>query len=142
MSGELEARDIVKTFNARREGRKRTIHAVNHVTVSVAPGEIVGLVGESGSGKTTLSRVMIGIERETSGVVLYDGIPVTSPAEWRALRRHVQYVFQDPFTALCPTMRIGDALAEPLIIHKIGARAERSERVARIAQNRRWRPGR
>lgn len=134
MSGVLEARDIRKTFSVRREGQTRVLKAVNHVSVAVQPGEILGLVGESGCGKTTLSRIMIGIEQASAGEVLYDGKPVESRADWRALRRSVQYVFQDPFTALCPTMRIGEALAEPLIIHRIGTRDERAGRVARMLE--------
>jgi len=127
----VEARDIVKTFTVHRNGR-HTVTAVKGVTLHVAPGETVGLVGESGSGKTTLARILIGIESATSGEVLYDGRPITSARDWRELRRHVQYVFQDPFTALCPTMRIGDALAEPLAIHRICPPSERRQRVTRM----------
>jgi ABC-type glutathione transport system ATPase component len=134
MTGALEARDIVKTFSVRRDGRTQAIRAVDHVSLRVEPGEIVGLVGESGSGKTTIARILIGIEEATSGGVSYDGRPLTSRADWRALRREVQYVFQDPFTALCPTMRIGAALAEPLIIHRIGTKSERAGRVTRMLE--------
>jgi peptide/nickel transport system ATP-binding protein len=133
-AGVLEARNIVKTFSVRREGRTREVRAVNDVSVAVAPGEIVGLVGESGCGKTTLSRIMIGIEQPTQGEVRYGGNPVASRADWRALRRSVQYVFQDPFTALCPTMRIGKALAEPLAIHGLCAPSERDGKVARMLE--------
>jgi ABC-type glutathione transport system ATPase component len=129
----IEARDIVKTFTVYRAGR-RTVTAVKRVSVSVAQGEIVGLVGESGSGKTTLARILIGIETATSGAVLYGGKPIESTADWRELRRHVQYVFQDPFTALCPTMRIGDALAEPLAIHRMCPAHERRARVAKMLE--------
>lgn len=132
MSGELAVTNIVKTFSVRRGGTTRDVRAVNDVSLTVAPGEIVGLVGESGCGKTTLSRIMIGIETPTSGTVAYDGRSIESRSDWRQLRRHVQYVFQDPFTALCPTMRIGDALAEPLAIHKICPPAERKDRVVRM----------
>jgi ABC-type glutathione transport system ATPase component len=130
----LEARDIVKTFTVHRDGGARAVTAVKHVSLAVAPGEIVGLVGESGSGKTTISRILIGIEQPTSGEVAYGGQQVSTRGEWRALRRQVQYVFQDPFTALCPTMRIGDALAEPLAIHHICPKSERKERVARMLE--------
>lgn len=135
MSGEvLEARNVVKSFMIRREGRPYELRAVKDVSLSVAPGEIVGLVGESGSGKTTVSRIMIGIDQASSGEVLYGGRRIESRADWRALRRSVQYVFQDPFTALCPTMRIGQALAEPLAIHRICSASERPERVARMLE--------
>jgi ABC-type glutathione transport system ATPase component len=132
--GVLEARNIVKTFRVRREGRTSELRAVNDVSVSVARGEIVGLVGESGCGKTTLSRIMIGIEQASQGEVRYDGQLVASQADWRALRRSVQYVFQDPFTALCPTMRIGHALAEPLVIHRLCPASERAGRVERMLE--------
>lgn len=130
----LEARDITKSFAIRRAGKPQALVAVDHVGLAVAPGEIVGLVGESGSGKTTLSRIMIGIETASSGAVLYNGIAVEGQEGWRALRRDVQYVFQDPLTALCPTMRIGVALAEPLIIHNICPRSERSDRVKQMLE--------
>lgn len=132
MSGELAVTNIVKTFTVRRGGKARDLRAVNDVSLTVRPGEIVGLVGESGCGKTTLSRIIIGIETPSSGAVTYDGKPIQTRSDWRQLRRHVQYVFQDPFTALCPTMRIGDALAEPLAIHNICPRAERKAHVERM----------
>ena len=130
----LEARDIVKTFTTRREGRTRTLNAVSHVSLSVQPGEIVGLVGESGSGKTTVARILIGIEEATSGQVVYGGRPVATRADWRALRREVQYVFQNPLTSLCPTMRVGEALSEPLAIHRVCPRPVRRERVVRTLE--------
>ncbi len=129
----LEARDVVKTFTI-RGGRTRLLNAVNHVSLAVGPGEIVGLVGESGSGKTTVARILIGIEQPTSGKVFYRGREVVSRADWRALRREVQYVFQNPLTSLCPTMRIGDALNEPLAIHNVCPRPARRERVARMLE--------
>jgi len=130
MTAILEGRNIVKTFTTRRGGHSQEIRAVGDVSVAVDRGEIVGLVGESGCGKTTVSRVLIGIEEATSGEVQHDGKPVRSKSDWKALRRDVQYVFQDPYTSLCPTMRIGEALAEPLIVHRLGDRRERAARVA------------
>jgi ABC-type glutathione transport system ATPase component len=130
----LEARDIVKTSKIQGEGRTRALNAVNHVSLSVGPGEIVDLVGESGSGKTTIARILIGIERPTSGEVAYRGRPLATRADWRALRREVQYVFQNPLTSLCPTMRVGNALSEPLAIHRACPKPERRERVARMLE--------
>lgn len=124
----IEARAISKTFGPRGGGQ--ALHALKGVSTALYPGETLGLVGESGSGKTTLARIMIGIEEPTSGDVCFQGVRVQRRADWRALRREVQYVFQDPFSALCPTMRIGDALAEPLAIHALCRAAERPERVA------------
>jgi oligopeptide/dipeptide ABC transporter ATP-binding protein len=130
----LEAAGIVKRFATRRGGQRQAIQAVNDVSLAVQRGETVGLVGESGCGKTTLSRILIGIETATAGSVRLDGRLVETRADWRALRRRVQYVFQDPYTSLCPTMRVGKALLEPLTIHGIGARAERQDRVQRTLE--------
>lgn len=126
----LEGRDVRKVFQTRRGGYRHEQIAVNTVSIHVAEGETVGLVGESGSGKTTLARILIGIEEATSGEVLLDGASVTTAKDWRALRHEVQYVFQDPFSSLCPTMRIGDALAEPLLVRRLGDREERKRRAA------------
>ncbi|WP_112322913.1 ABC transporter ATP-binding protein [Oceanibium sediminis] len=128
----FEAIGVNRTFTLRRGGKVSRIRAVQDVSLQLDRGEIVGLVGESGSGKTTLSRIMIGIERADSGEIRYQGRAVEPKKGFAALRREVQYVFQDPYNALCPTMRIGDALAEPLIIHRIAGRAERKQRVERM----------
>ena len=119
---------MVKVFG--RLNGPHSVTALNDVSIDVFPGETVGLVGESGSGKTTISRIMIGIETATQGKVLRDGRLVETRADWKELRRHIQYVFQDPYTALCPTMRVGAALTEPLIVHKKCPPAEYSNRVA------------
>jgi oligopeptide/dipeptide ABC transporter ATP-binding protein len=130
----LEAAGIVKRFETRRGGQRQAIQAVSDVSLAVRRGETLGLVGESGCGKTTLSRILIGIESATAGSVRLDGRAVETLADWRALRRRVQYVFQDPYTSLCPTMRVGKALLEPLTIHGIGARTERQDRVRRTLE--------
>jgi ABC-type glutathione transport system ATPase component len=128
----IEAAMITKTFRGR--GGAQGFRALRGVSAHLADGEILGLVGESGSGKTTLARIMVGIEQATEGEIRFMGQPVQGRTAWRSLRRHVQYVFQDPLTALCPTMRIGAALAEPLIIHGLGTPAERPARVARMLE--------
>ena len=117
----LEGRGLVKAFGA--------LTVLNGVTLRLSDGETVGLVGESGCGKTTVSRILIGIEPPTRGEVRLDGAAVSDAAGWARLRRRVQYVFQDPFTSLCPTMRIGAALREPRDVHRIGTAAERGDRV-------------
>jgi oligopeptide/dipeptide ABC transporter ATP-binding protein len=125
----LDGQNIVKRFRVPRGGRAEAFHAVNGVSLGVDDGEIVGVVGESGCGKTTLARIMIGIEPATTGDVVFEGAPIVTRDDWRRLRRSVQYVFQDPATSLCPTMRIGEALAEPLLVHGIGTHAERAAKV-------------
>jgi ABC-type glutathione transport system ATPase component len=135
MNNILEAKSVTKVFLHRQNGVRREIRAVSGVSMSIRPGEIVGLVGESGSGKTTLARMLIGIEKPSSGEIQFEGVPIQAPAQWKDLRCHVQYVFQDPFTSLCPTMRIGDALREPLTIHNICPRSERDARVSEMLEN-------
>ncbi|MDE0782490.1 MAG: ATP-binding cassette domain-containing protein [Planktomarina sp.] len=126
----LSAENVVKVFGV--PNSPHAITALSDVSIDVFSGETVGLVGESGSGKTTISRIMMGIETATKGVVLRDGRRVETKADWKELRRNIQYVFQDPYTALCPTMRVGAALAEPLIVHKKCPRSECSDRVAEM----------
>ncbi|MGY6249838.1 ABC transporter ATP-binding protein [Bosea thiooxidans] len=112
-----------------------SVQAVDQVSFEIAPGEVLGLVGESGSGKTTIGQSLLRLTEPTAGQVTFDGIDVTRAKgeALRRLRRRMQIVFQDPFASLDPRMRIGDAIAEPLEIHKIGAnRAERTERVREL----------
>jgi len=128
----LATTQIVKQFGGRRQSAR--VHAVNGVTLSVGPGEIVGLVGESGCGKSTLSRVLVGIEKATSGSVMLDGEPMHDERDWHRLRGRVQYVFQDPYGALCPTMTIGETMMDALAINGLGNRAERRERATQMLE--------
>jgi peptide/nickel transport system ATP-binding protein len=93
---------------------------VDDVSLSLARGETLGLVGESGSGKSTIARMALGLVEPSSGSVLFDGAPVwgTSARALKAMRRRMQPVFQDPFAALNPRMRVAAILAEPFLIHK------------------------
>ncbi|MGH9067236.1 MAG: ABC transporter ATP-binding protein [Acidimicrobiales bacterium] len=104
----LEARELAKSYGATR--------ALGGVSFEVAAGQTLGVVGESGSGKSTLARLMMALERPTSGQVLYRGEPIGSrrDRDLRDFRRHVQVVFQDPMSSLDPRMRVHDILAEPL----------------------------
>lgn len=90
------------------------------VFLSIERGETLGLVGESGSGKSTLARILLGLIPPTTGTVNFAGIEITTATkeEMRRLRRRMQPVFQDPFAALNPRMRIGEIIAEPLVIHR------------------------
>ena len=126
MTGGLEAVDLAVTYPGRR-GR-RPARAVDHVNLSVAPGEIVALIGESGCGKSTLSRALVGLVRPTSGTVRHDGAELSYVA--RALkqyRRSVQLVLQDPGGALNPRQNVFDAVAEGPRLH--GLRTGLAERV-------------
>src|SRR5712691_1135433 len=111
----------------------RTVHAVSDVSLQVARGETLGLVGESGCGKSTLGRAVLQLRRAVSGRVLFDGQDLTAMQgdTLRQMRRRVQLIFQDPIASLNPRRRIGDIVAEPLIIAGIG-KAERQRRVREV----------
>jgi len=97
-------------------------------------GETLGLVGESGCGKSTLGRTLMRLEEPTAGDVLFEGhnLARASAAELFNLRRDVQMIFQDPYSSLNPRITIGEAVREPLDIHKLGSTEERSARVAEL----------
>jgi len=101
--------------------RRRTgwVRAVDGVSLAVRAGETVGLVGESGCGKTTAGRAIMGLIPKTGGRVVFDGQDITAlPREgMRRVRRHMQYIFQDPYSSLNPVLSVGDIVAEPLRIH-------------------------
>jgi ABC-type glutathione transport system ATPase component len=99
------------------------IAAVEDVSFTLARGEKLGVVGESGSGKTTLGRLALGLLRPDAGRALFDGVDVhrATGAAQRGLRRRMQMIFQDSAGAFDPRLRIGDAVAEPLRVHGIGA---------------------
>ena len=103
-----------------REG-PHTIFAVNGVSFEIAPGEAVGLVGESGCGKTTTARCILGLEKPTSGRVLFNeqDLAALSSSHVRALRRHLQIVFQDANEALNPRFTVRRTLHEPLYLHRL-----------------------
>jgi oligopeptide transport system ATP-binding protein len=115
---------------------KKQINAVNGISFSLYEGETYGLVGESGSGKSTTGRTLLGLTPATAGQVLYRNQDLTklSTAALRNLRRHIQFVFQDPFSSLNPRKRIGAILEEPLIIHKMGNKEQRQQLVFEILE--------
>ena len=132
----LEVRHLVKEFS-RNHGLFRAaspLRAVDDVTFSIEEGETFGLVGESGSGKTTTGRCILRLIEPTSGDVEFRGENVLrfTRSRMRQARREMQIVFQDPYSSLNPRMRVGDIVLEPLIIHRVGIKAERRARVEEL----------
>ena len=106
------------------------VHAVDGVSFSIGRGETLGLVGETGSGKSTVGRILVRLQEPDAGRVAFDGVDLLA-LKGRALRerrRDFQIVFQDPMASLNPRMRVGDIVAEPLLIHRMGDRAGRRRR--------------
>ncbi len=129
----LVADRVTKTFLARRGalGRKVEVTAVTEVDLRLDRGETFGLVGETGSGKTTLGRLVLGLEKATSGEVKLDGASIErfSGSQLKQMRRRVQVVFQDPYESLNPYMTIEEILEEPFRIHGLYSRTETTERI-------------
>jgi oligopeptide transport system ATP-binding protein len=132
----LEVRDLVKDFSRSRGlfAAPTVVRAVDGVSFTIDEGETFGLVGESGSGKTTTGRCVLRLIEPTSGTVRFRGEDVLgfSTSRMRLARRDMQIVFQDPYSSLNPRMRVGNIVEEPLVIHRIGSKAERRARVAEL----------
>jgi len=122
----LEVRGLKVYFQKRQSiiGRKTTIHAVDDVTITIDPGEILSLVGESGSGKSTLARTIVKLNEPTSGQIFYHGQDVFKQTrkETKQLRRRVQMIFQDPYESLNPRSTVFDTIVEPSVIHGLVTR--------------------
>jgi oligopeptide/dipeptide ABC transporter ATP-binding protein len=136
----VELRDLVKHFPIGRGVLVRrelgVVHAVDGISLQIAPGETVGLVGETGSGKSTVARLIMRLLEPTSGRVFYDGKDIThsSRRELRPLRRELQMIFQDPYSSLNPRRPVGAIVAEPLRVQGIGTPADRRQRVRELMQ--------
>ncbi len=133
----LEVRGLRKSFPLRSgllSGRRGEVHAVDGVDLDIEAGETLGLVGESGCGKSTLGRLVLRLIEPTSGSIRFHGVDIANLGrrEMKAMRRRMQVVFQDPYASLNPRMTIGEALEEPFVIHGVGTRGDRRERVAAL----------
>ena len=129
----LSVEDLVKTFAVKRRtavlrGRTHHVSAVDGVSLSIGPAETVGLVGESGCGKSTLAKALLGIHPADSGAIRFDGRDVGlqrgSDLTW--YRGRTQLVFQDPLSSLNPRLTVGEAVREPLLIHRLAKGEEAS----------------
>ncbi len=132
----LAVSELARRFNVRRhDGSRAELRAVDGVSFTIARGEVLGLVGESGSGKTTVGHLILRVLEPSAGSIRFDGVDISrlSTSALRPYRRRMQMVFQDPVSSLNPRMTIGDAIAEPLVIHRIAkSAAERREKVAEL----------
>ncbi len=133
----IEVTGLTKHYPVRAGVIPKTVghvHAVDEVSFTLRKGETLGLVGESGCGKSTVGKTLLRLEKPTKGSVRFNGVDITTMKrrELRALRRHIQIIFQDPFESLNARHTVGKILSEPFVIHRIGTLAERRERVSEL----------
>lgn len=128
------SRDFLVGSRFARGGRRR-LSALDRVSLAVQPGETLGLVGESGCGKSTLARCLVRLLQPASGRLVFDGQDITTLSQraLRPLRPQLQMVFQDPYASLNPRRRVGELIAEPLVVHTPMNAAERRARVLELA---------
>ena len=135
----LQVRGLCKEFPIRSGILNRvhgSVRAVTNVTFDVAAGETLAVVGESGCGKTTTGRCILRLIEPTAGTIEFDGtdLRAVTGAALRAMRRHIQLVFQDPYASLNPRMTIGDTVKEGLIIHQLAEGAAADRRVQSLLE--------
>jgi peptide/nickel transport system ATP-binding protein len=132
----LVAEAIGKSYPVGLFGRGEPFHALRDISLTLGEGEALGLVGESGSGKSTLGRILLGLTAPSSGTVRFRGEAITgrSQASLRPLRRHLQLVFQDPYSSLDPLRRVGGQIADPMRIHGTVPAEKIGERVAALLE--------
>jgi len=125
----LDIRSVTHDFSGRRGmfGRQPAIRAVDDVSFRIEKGDVLGIVGESGSGKTTLSKIMLGLISPTAGEVDLHGRPV-SGLDRKDIARHVQFIFQDPYSSLNPRHKVGELVAQPMALRGLGTASERAKR--------------
>jgi ABC-type oligopeptide transport system ATPase subunit len=133
----LEVIDLTKRFGGRRRPSRagdEGVKAVDGVSFTVRRGETVGLVGESGSGKSTTGYCILRLLDASSGTIRFDGEDITHLAGkgLRELRRRMQVIFQDPLASHNPRMSVGDIIAEPMVVHRVGTAASRAAEARRL----------
>jgi len=135
----LEVIDLEKEYFSKSGwfSKPESFKAVNQVSFKLYEGETLGLVGESGCGKSTLANAILQLDKATSGKIVYKGVDITklSKGKFRALRKDIQIIFQDPYASLNPRIPIGKAIMEPMKVHHIGTSdTERKQMVMDILQ--------
>jgi len=136
----LSVRGLTKHFPVKRgvvfSRTLGQVRAVDDVSFDIARGETLALVGESGCGKSTTGRLVLRLIAPSAGSVQFQGqeIATASDEQMRSMRQHLQIIFQDPYASLNPRMTIADILTEPMVVHRIGNAAERTDRVRELLQ--------
>ena len=132
----LEGRNLKRDYHVSGGlfGPGRTVHAVRGVSFTLEKGKTLAIVGESGSGKSTLARILTMIDRQTDGELFIDGLPIDikRTGVTAEMRRKVQIVFQNPYGSLNPRQKIGDVLAEPLLLNTQVSAAERRDKAMQM----------
>lgn len=126
----LEVRNLSKHY--KKEGKK--FHVLNDVSFHLQSGETLGLIGESGSGKSTIAKILMHLESASSGEIFFEqrNILTFKKEQIRDLKRHIQIVFQNPFSALNPRMNLKQIIEEPLDIHQLHLGDKRRERIEEL----------
>lgn len=129
----LELRNVTKTYTVKQGlfGTPKPLTALNDISLKLERGDVLGLVGESGCGKSTMAKVLLGLEKPTTGEVLFDGKPLGTENRMEVARR-IQPIFQDPYSSLNPRKSIEDLIALPLRVHKVGDEVSRMKSVREI----------
>jgi peptide/nickel transport system ATP-binding protein len=131
----LECRDVSRTFLVGKGffSEKKTLKAVQNISLKVKRGEVLAVVGESGCGKTTLAKMLLGLLQPSSGEIFMEGEPINE-VDIRSIARHVQPVFQDPYSSLNPRKTIESIISLPLKVHKIGDKESQRKRVEEVLE--------
>ncbi len=131
----LECRDVGRTFLVGKGffSEKKTLRAVQNISLKVRRGEVLAVVGESGCGKTTLAKMLLGLLQPSSGEIFMEGMPINE-VDIRQIARHVQPVFQDPYSSLNPRKTIESIVSLPLKVHNIGDAESQRKRVEEVLE--------